>query len=92
MKKEEEPNTPKEEVETASRKSRALNETEQAQVAGGDIEITFDLIMEYIKAGNERCAAGYFNLAQYYLAPIEQYRIRMAFWDKFGYPIEMYVE
>lgn len=92
MKKKEELNALKEEVETVSQKNRVLNDAEQAQVSGGDIEITFELIIEYINAGDERNAAGYFNLAKYRLAPLEQYRIRMAFLDKFGYPIDMFVE
>ena len=92
MKKKEELNALKEEVETVNQKNRVLNDAEQAQVSGGDIEITFDLIIEYINAGDERNAAGYFNLAKYSLAPLEQYRIRMAFLDKFGYPIDMFVE
>lgn len=48
--------------------------------------------MQHIDAGNERMAAGYFNLAQYRLASSEAYLIRMAFLSKFGYPIEMFVE
>ena len=92
MKKKEELNALKEEVETVNQKNRVLSEAEQAQVSGGDMEITVDLIIEYINAGDERNAAGYFNLAKYRLAPLEQYRIRMAFLDKFGYPIDMFVE
>ena len=92
MKKKEELNALKEEVETVNQKNRVLSEAEQEQVSGGDMEITVDLIIEYINAGDERNAAGYFNLAKYCLAPIEQYRIRMAFLDKFGYPIDMFVE
>ena len=92
MKTKEELNALKEEAETVSRKFHALNEEELEQVSGGDIEITYDLILEYINAGNERMAAGYFNLAQYRLAASEAYLIRMAFLSKFGYPIEMFVE
>ena len=92
MKKKEELNALKEEVETVNQKNRVLSEAEQEQVSGGDMEITVDLIIEYINAGDERNAAGYFNLAKYRLAPMEQYRIRMAFLDKFGYPIDMFVE
>ena len=92
MKMKEELNALKEEVETVNGKFHALNAEELEQVSGGDIEITFDLIIEYINAGNERMAAGYFNLAQYRLAPSEVYLIRMAFLSKFGYPIDMFVE
>ena len=71
-----------------------LNENELAQVSGGDIdgdiEITFELIMQYIEAGNERMAADLFKLAQYSLTTLEAYTIRMTFLTKFGYPIEMY--
>ena len=92
MKTKEELNALKEEVETVNGNFHALNGEELEQVSGGDIEITFDLIIEYINAGNERMAAGYFNLAQYRLAPSEVYLIRMAFLSKFGYPIDMFVE
>ena len=71
-----------------------LKEAELAQVSGGDIdgdiEITFELIMQYIEAGNERMAADLFNLVQYSLATSDAYTIRMSFFNKFGYPIEMY--
>ena len=71
-----------------------LKENELAQVSGGDIdgdiEITFELIMQYIEAGNERMAADLFKLAQYSLTTLEAYTIRMTFLNKFGYPIEMY--
>ena len=67
-----------------------LRENELAQVSGGDIEITFEYIMQYIEAGNERMAADLFKLVQYSLAPLEAYTIRMSFFNKFGYPIEMY--
>ena len=67
-----------------------LKEAELAQVSGGDIEITFEYIMQYIEAGNERMAADLFNLAHYSLTTLEAYTIRMTFWNKFGYPIEMY--
>ncbi len=69
-----------------------MNEEELKQVSGGDIEITFDLIMQYINDGNERMAAGYFKLVQYRLASSEACLIRMAFLSKFGYPIDMFVE
>ena len=81
----------KEEVETMNKKLAELTDEELTQVSGGDIEITFDLIIQYINAGNERMAADYFNLVQYSLASLDAYLIRMAFWNKFGYPIEMYV-
>ena len=67
-----------------------LKENELAQVSGGDIEITFEYIMQYIEAGNERMAADLFKLAQYSLTPLEAYTLRMTFLNKFGYPIEMY--
>ena len=71
-----------------------LKENELAQVSGGDIdgdiEITFETIMQYIEAGNERMAADLFNLVQYSLATSDAYTIRMTFLNKFGYPIEMY--
>ena len=67
-----------------------LKENELAQVSGGDIEITFEYIMQYIEAGNERMAADLFNLAYYSLSTLEAYTIRMTFLTKFGYPIEMY--
>ena len=92
MKTQNELNTIKKEAETLNAKPRELNEAEQVQVSGGDTEITFDSIMQYIDAGNERWAATTFKLAQYYLAPKECYNIRMAFWAKFGYAIDMYVE
>ena len=69
-----------------------IRDEELAQVSGGDgdIEITFEYIMQFIEEGNERMAAHHFNLAQYYLKPKDAYDIRMAFWAKFGYPIDMY--
>ena len=92
MKSSEELNALKEKVETLNKKLSELTEDELKQVSGGDIEITCDLIMQYIDAGNERMAAGYFNLAQYRLAPSELALIRMTFLSKFGYPIDMFVE
>ena len=92
MKTSEELKALKEELETLNKKLAELTEEELEQVSGGDIEITFDLIMQYINAGNERMAAGYFKLAQYRLEPSELYLIRMTFLSKFGYPIEMFVE
>ena len=92
MKSSEELNALKEKVETLNKKLAELTEDELKQVSGGDIEITCDLIMQYIDAGNERMAAGYFNLAQYRLASSELALIRMAFLSKFGYPIDMFVE
>ena len=87
-------NAPKNGVEALSKKLAELSEKETAQVTGGDvngdIEITFEYIMQFIEEGNERMAAQYFNLAQYYLEPKDAYTIRMTFWAKFGYPIEMY--
>ena len=68
----------------------ALSEEELTQVTGGDIEITFELIMQFINEGKERNAAEYFRLVQYSLEPKDAYDIRMAFWAKFGYPIDMY--
>ena len=92
MKTKEELNALKNEVETLNKKLADLSEEDLNQVTGGDIEITFDLIMQYIDAGNERMAAGYFKLAQFHLESVDQWRIRMAFWSKFGYPIDMFVE
>ena len=92
MKSSEELNALKEKVETLNKKLAELTEDELKQVSGGDIEITCDLIMQYIDAGNERMAAGYFNLAQYRLASSELALIRMTFLSKFGYPIDMFVE
>ena len=92
MKTIEELNALKEEIETMNRKLAELNEEELKQVTGGsnDIEITFEYIMQYINAGNDRMAAEYFRLAQYSLAPFDAYQIRMAFWARFGYAIDMY--
>ena len=70
--------------------TNVLKEEQLEQVSGGDIEITFEYIMQYIEAGNERMAADLFKLVQYSLAPLEAYTIRMSFFNKFGYPIEMY--
>lgn len=92
MKTAEELSTLRKELETLNNKLSALNEDELKQVSGGDIEITCGLILEYIDAGNERMAAGYFKLAQYRLASSELALIRMAFLSKFGYPIDMFVE
>ena len=92
MKTKEELSELKEEVEILSRKLRELNEDELKQVSGGDIEITCELILQYIDSGNDRMAAGYFKLAQYRLASSELALIRMAFLSKFGYPIDMFVE
>ena len=92
MKTKEELSELKEEVEILSRKLRELNEDELKQVSGGDIEITCELILQYIDSGNDRMAAGYFKLAQYRLAPSELALIRMEFLRKFGYPIDMFVE
>ena len=91
MKTKEELNALKEEVENLNKKLEELTEEDLAQVSGGDQEITFDLIIQYIEAGNERMAADYFNLAKYRLAPLEAYLIRMTFLSKFGYPIDMFV-
>ena len=71
----------------------ALSEEELAQVTGGgdnDIEITFELIMQFINEGQERNAAEYFRLVQYSLAPKDACDIRKEFLAKFGYPIDMY--
>ena len=68
----------------------ALSEEELAQVTGGDIEITPELIKQYINEGKDRNAAEYFSLVQYSLAPQDAYDIRVAFLEKFGYPIDMY--
>ena len=92
MKSSEELNALKEKVETLNKKLAELTEDELKQVSGGDIEITCDLILQYIDAGNERMAAGYFKLSQYRLAPSELALIRMTFLSKFGYPIDMFVE
>ena len=92
MKTAEELSTLRKELETLNNKLSELNEDELKQVSGGDIEITCGLILEYIDAGNERMAAGYFKLAQFHLESVDQWRIRMAFWSKFGYPIDMFVE
>ena len=92
MKTAEELSTLRKELETLNNKLSELNEDELKQVSCGDIEITCALILEYIDAGNERMAAGYFKLAQYRLASSELALIRMAFLSKFGYPIDMFVE
>ena len=65
-----------------------LKDEELSQVTGGDMEITFDTIMQLIAANNDYMAREYFNLIQYSLAPLEAYTIRMTFWNKFGYPID----
>ena len=65
-----------------------LKDEELSQVTGGDMEITFDTIMQLIEANNDYMAREYFNLIQYSLAPLEAYTIRMTFWNKFGYPID----
>ncbi|MDO4982484.1 MAG: hypothetical protein Q4E35_02885 [Eubacteriales bacterium] len=74
--------------------TKVLKEEQLEQVSGGDvdgdIEITFESIMQYIEAGNERMAANLFELVHYSLAPLDAYTIKMTFWAKFGYPIEMY--
>ena len=67
-----------------------LKDEELSQVTGGDMEITFNTIMQLIEANNDYMAREYFNLIQYSLAPLEAYTIRMTFWNKFGYPIDMY--
>ena len=65
MKSSEELNALKEKVETLNKKLAELTEDELKQVSGGDIEITCDLIMQYIDAGNERMAAGYFKVSNH---------------------------
>ena len=91
MKTAEELNTLREEAAALNRKLAELNEEELKQVSGGDMEITVDMIMQYIDAGNDRMAAGYFSLIQYTFPAADLCGIRMAFLSKFGYPIEMYV-
>ena len=80
----------KKEVETVNEKIHELTDDELAFVSGGAADITYDQIMEYINNGNDYNAREYFNMAQYTLAPKEAYLIRMAFWNKFGYPIDKF--
>ena len=80
----------KTEVETLGKKLTELSGEELSHVAGGAADITFAQIMAYIDEGNDYYARDYFELAQYTLAPLEAYLIRMAFWNKFGYPIDKF--
>ena len=76
------------EAETMDNKLHVPSDEELAKISGGDIDINFDFIMQYIESGNDYLAREYFKLAQYRLAPLEAHTIRMTFWAKFGYPID----
>ena len=90
MKTTEELNALKGESSATREKLAELTSEELEHVSGGDMEVNFDLIMQYINSGNDYMAREYFELAQYRLAAFEAYSIRMAFWAKFGYPIDKF--
>ncbi len=79
-----------EEFTGPDRKLTRLTDEELEQVAGADRDITYSDVMQLIDEGKDRLAAQYFKLIMYTITALEAHTIRMAFWSKFGYAIDMY--